>query len=132
TGLGLAIVKEFVDLHAGVITVSESAIGGARFEIKMTRRQGDRDDAALTTNNVQEDSILQYLRDAGDDADYGKARPRQTLINNSSTLPKVLIVEDNVEMNRFICEALRTHYQVYTSFNGSEGFALAERVLPDL
>ncbi len=35
TGLGLSIVKEFVELHAGLLTVGDSAGGGALFTVEL-------------------------------------------------------------------------------------------------
>lgn len=35
TGLGLAIVRENVLAHDGSVRVGESALGGARFEVRM-------------------------------------------------------------------------------------------------
>ena len=35
TGLGLAIVHRIVEAHDGMITVSNAADGGARFEVKI-------------------------------------------------------------------------------------------------
>ncbi|MFD9499875.1 ATP-binding protein [Streptomyces sp. NPDC060035] len=37
SGLGLAIVKELVAAHGGTTTVSESSLGGARFEVSFPR-----------------------------------------------------------------------------------------------
>ena len=41
TGLGLAIVKDFVDLHRGRVSLSETPGGGAAFLIQLPRRAPD-------------------------------------------------------------------------------------------
>ena len=38
TGLGLAIAHEFVEMHRGTIEVGESALGGARFVVRLPLR----------------------------------------------------------------------------------------------
>jgi signal transduction histidine kinase len=35
SGLGLSIVKEIVTAHGGTVTVSTSALGGARFAVRL-------------------------------------------------------------------------------------------------
>eukprot|EP01132_Coremiostelium_polycephalum_P006840 gene6840-8484_t len=46
--------------------------------------------------------------------------------------PVVLVVEDNIEMNRFIAELLSKHYQVYTAVDGVEGLEKTKSLLPDI
>jgi len=46
--------------------------------------------------------------------------------------PLVLVVEDNVEMCRFIAESLNPHYRVVTARNGREGIEKARSLRPDL
>jgi signal transduction histidine kinase len=40
TGLGLAIVAELVRAHGGEVAVTDGALGGARFEIRLPRGTG--------------------------------------------------------------------------------------------
>jgi len=42
SGLGLAIVRELVAAHGGLVTARESALGGARFEIRLPAASTDR------------------------------------------------------------------------------------------
>ncbi|MEW5855261.1 MAG: ATP-binding protein, partial [Myxococcota bacterium] len=44
----------------------------------------------------------------------------------------ILVVEDNAEMNRFICEGLEPHYRVASALNGREGVPMAMRLHPDI
>ncbi|MEK9744384.1 MAG: ATP-binding protein, partial [Gammaproteobacteria bacterium] len=39
--LGLSIVARIVELHRGEITVSDSALGGAKFRISLPSREGN-------------------------------------------------------------------------------------------
>jgi len=41
SGLGLSIVARIVELHRGEITVSDSALGGAKFRISLPSREGN-------------------------------------------------------------------------------------------
>ena len=44
----------------------------------------------------------------------------------------VLVVEDNPDMNGFVCQALAGSFRVHAALNGKEGFALARSLRPDL
>lgn len=41
-GLGLAIVNRVVEWHGGMVAVSQSSLGGARFSVEWPEREGDR------------------------------------------------------------------------------------------
>jgi len=43
----------------------------------------------------------------------------------------VLVVEDNVEMNRLIAETLAADYRVVSAFDGEDGLAKAQALVPD-
>ena len=51
-----------------------------------------------------------------------------TFADVGGSKPTVLVIEDNVEMNRFIAEVLAPHYHIVTAFDGQQGLekALAE------
>ncbi len=46
--------------------------------------------------------------------------------------PLVLVVEDNEDMNRFVCDALSDTFRVRSAFDGREGLELARALRPDL
>ncbi len=46
--------------------------------------------------------------------------------------PRVLVVEDNAEMNRFVVQCLGRHYEVVSAFDGREGLEQAMRFRPTL
>jgi signal transduction histidine kinase len=46
--------------------------------------------------------------------------------------PRVLVVEDNRDLNRFLCRCLGTEFDVLTAKNGAEGLHLALTGKPDL
>ena len=68
TGLGLAIAKEFVEMHQGTIGVSDSELGGARFQITLPlhRTAGevspDRSGSEAALNRTQLDGLIEELR----------------------------------------------------------------------
>jgi signal transduction histidine kinase len=46
--------------------------------------------------------------------------------------PLVLVVEDNEDMNQFLCEALSSAFRVQAAFNGRDGVEMARVLKPDL
>jgi PAS domain S-box-containing protein len=133
TGLGLAIAKEFVEMHKGRIEVLDSDLGGARFQITMPL-QGTAPDgpqpmppAEAHLDRILLDGILEELRPS--------ASARQTEDAAGAEVagkPRVLVVEDNVDMNRFVTQSLSGRYEVISAFDGREGLEKALRFRPAL
>jgi len=127
TGLGLAIAKEFVELHKGRIGVADSELGGARFEVSlpMQRVAGD---AVPAAPEVHDRGLLEGLIE---ELTPGAARQDTAAAPGSCRL-RVLVVEDNADMNRFVCQALAAEYEVAAAFDGAEGFDKALQLRPAL
>jgi signal transduction histidine kinase len=125
TGLGLAIARDFVTLHGGTIAVGEAPDGGARFTIALplTAPAGTvlGEATALATGIAA--AAVDGGRVAGAPAAPGAA---------PEDAPRILVVEDHPDMNRFLVEALSADYRVDAAFDGAAGLAQAQRVRPDL
>ncbi len=127
TGLGLAIVKEFVELHQGTITVSEAPLGGALFTVELPVEV-----PPAFTGTVSESSVWEDLAQAAIAELSLGVQTTPPLLLPDDLRPLVLVVEDNPEMNRFVCDILARDYQIATAFNGEQGLEQALRLHPDL
>ncbi|MFO0575754.1 MAG: response regulator [Polyangia bacterium] len=52
--------------------------------------------------------------------------------NEPATEPLILVVEDNAEVNRFICAVLASRYRTASASDGREGLELSRTLQPDL
>ncbi|HTV24924.1 MAG TPA: ATP-binding protein, partial [Polyangiaceae bacterium] len=144
TGLGLAIAKEFVEMHRGRIEVLDSELGGARFLVTLPRHAPPRaelpDDAATLqpapppdTRPSEAGAAPRPILDGVIDRIRASYPVQSTQVASSSLpelgRPRVLVVEDNADMNRFIAQCLSAQYDVISAFDGREGLetALARR-----
>ena len=129
TGLGLAIVKEFVELHAGRVSVGEAPGGGALFRVRLPRNAPAG--VVIQETASQLDPILE--RQASEELRAPARRARPAASQEAGVeAPLVLVVEDNADMNAFIAETLRPHYRVASAFDGRAGLAQALALQPDL
>ncbi len=146
TGLGLAIVREFAALHGGTAGVSAAPGGGALFtvELPLQAPAGSAVAPALATDTVATDARPDAHRRPVSDAatlalqefeqpppPQGK-RAAQATHAAGLTLPDVLVVEDNPDMNAFLVSTLAPHYRVRAAFDGQQGLELALDEPPDL
>ncbi|HEV7672543.1 MAG TPA: ATP-binding protein [Thermoanaerobaculia bacterium] len=129
TGLGLAIAKEFVEMHKGRIEVQDSDLGGARFTVTLPfHRLAETPPApAAVLDPALLDGVLEELRFAiptqrADDPPGPPVAGRA----------RVLVVEDNPDMNRFVSQILGREYEVASAFDGREGLEQALRFRPTL
>lgn len=128
TGLGLAIVKDFVGLHGGTVSAGDAPGGGALFTIELPLRApaGVPVQPAASAEAAREGQAARQALDAL------RARMQSVDPAAGDEQPLVLVVEDNPDMNRFLCEALAPTYRTARAFDGEEGLRLARERRPDL
>ncbi|MEM8967093.1 MAG: response regulator, partial [Bacteroidota bacterium] len=51
---------------------------------------------------------------------------------HSDILPQLLLVEDNIDLRRYICDHLSTQFQVLEAVHGKEGLEMATEQIPDI
>jgi len=132
TGLGLAIVRQFVAMLGGAIRVDEAPEGGALFcaELPVTAPAG----VYVSAEPAKRDSevanqVLDELHLAREHEEDARKAAEPPPPRND---PRLLVIEDNPAMRRFITEALSENFQVETASDGEDGLAKALAMRPDL
>ena len=134
TGLGLAIARDLVHLHAGRLTVAQAPEGGALFLVDVPRtapagRTVAPEVSARTPATVEYAVADDLVVQPKTVPDVAAALLTQA---GAASGGLVLVVEDNPDMNHFLCESLQQDYRVAAAFDGKEGLRLALELAPDL
>lgn len=130
-GIGLHFVSELVKMHKGIIRVEKNPSGGTifrvtipvsddAFEVSEFRSPASEiilDDLPAATPSSPE--ITEPADDSADPVDMENRR-------------KILIVEDNVELNTFLAGMLGEKYLVLQAYNGEEGLQIALDEMPEI
>ena len=129
TGLGLTIARDFVELHGGTIAVDDAPLGGALFRVTIPTKAPAGTVVQAAWNYEAEEFDDQFTQAIDElrervDAFEGQA---------SGSAGRVLVVEDNIEMNRFVCEELNeAGFITDSAEDGRAGLERARRSAPDL
>ena len=125
TGIGLALVKELVDLYRGQISVSSEPGKGSRFRVSLPIDKGSFKEPELVYGEWKsEENFISRTVDENEEVAADKSL--------NSLLPLLLVVEDNNDLRRFICDSVQKKYQVIEAKNGKEGFEKAIAEIPDI
>ena len=124
TGIGLALVKELVEMHYGTIKVKSRINEGTQFHIEIPQ---------------QEDLYKKFLVTGKPEVKI-KLKPTSQKIEEEEKIeneinldtPRILVVEDNIDLLNFITENISKQYTVYKSSNGKQGLQKAFEIIPDL
>ena len=125
TGLGLAIAKEFVELHGGRIEVGDAPEGGALFTVHVPPRAlaGSVEGPATDAGAAYGKGVVEELR--------SPPAPVFAPEDGGARRPRVLVVEDNPDMTRFVGETLAAEFEIATAPDGEAGLAEALARPPD-
>ena len=130
TGLGLAIAKEFIEMHHGRVEVLDSELGGACFQVTLPISRLSQTAPLSPAHHVAPTIIEGFIEELSQRPSFrGETKLTKPPDYSKST---ILVVEDNVDMNRFISESLSATYHVISAFDGQQGLEKALASHPTL
>jgi len=158
TGIGLALVKEYVELHGGRVQVQSKLGEGSTFTLVMRQGHEHLVDADIVQAVAADDNSSEQLDAHGIDVDAPMLEDVEPEMDSSSEPPieapqlseagqaelhaleavamkekaRVLVVDDTVDMRRYIKGILADDHLIWTAKDGMEGLELAKKLLPDL
>jgi DNA-binding response OmpR family regulator len=124
-----------VESHKGTVTCASTVGQGTTFTIALLKGV----DHLPNTHIVQEPGRkFELLKELTEEQTL-VAEPTPAVALSSKTAEEVitakrsvLIIDDNEEIRNYLLQLFADQYLVYTADNGTEGFRLAEKHLPDL
>jgi signal transduction histidine kinase/DNA-binding response OmpR family regulator/ligand-binding sensor domain-containing protein len=129
TGIGLALVKELLKLMEGAITVKSQLGKGTAFTATLPICN-----QASTCFEPEEVPIslplaepIPSLKDASP-----LLKEKQEAMPFHSSKPRILLIEDNLDVIKYIEAVLQNNYAVQVGKNGQEGIEIAIETGPDL
>jgi DNA-binding response OmpR family regulator len=129
TGVGLSIVSELIRVHKGEIDVESTPDSGTVFRIRIPYGKQH-----LTTEEIDDSESLEKPATI----------PLQPVMSEEMTelpfqssdteseKPRVLVVEDHIQVRRYIIESIHKKYRILQAANVPDGFELAQESIPDL
>jgi len=122
-GIGLSLVKNLVSSMDWKISLKSEVNQGSTFTVNLKKafdtnfkeRQNISKDLKLTTNEIPQELIYST----------------ETILSKKSQY-LILIIEDNLDMQKYIQSVLSPHHQCIVANDGQQGVQMAEEILPDI
>jgi signal transduction histidine kinase/ligand-binding sensor domain-containing protein/DNA-binding response OmpR family regulator len=127
TGIGLSLSKGIVELHSGIIHVESTINEGSEFYVFLPTGSGHLKPEEMSEENKNGESQGHYLIPEGSSFPDD---PEIIEIRKSSYT--ILVIEDNIDVRKYIRRILSPFYNVIEANNGEEGYSMAISNLPDL
>lgn len=122
TGIGLDFTKKMVALHQGFIKVSSRQDEGTVFSFVIP----------VDANAYPPSSFVAQNPEINDETPVEIAQPPGNPVIQSDFKKKVLIVEDDPQLNAYLKNVLKQYYHVKTAYNGKEALSLIKKEEPDM
>lgn len=134
TGIGLHLSRSLVELHHGIIKAENREDGqGTRFIIRLPL--GSNHLKAEELENPEETGSEPTISQLPKDSIYETEEENKTneyRKHKAKTRYRVLIVEDDEEIRRYIRSELDSDFRIYECTNGREGLETILKEKPDL
>jgi signal transduction histidine kinase/ligand-binding sensor domain-containing protein/AraC-like DNA-binding protein len=129
SGIGLSLSRDLIEIHHGRIE-AESGIEGTCFSVYLPLDRG-----IYTLDEILEESdtdpTMEYISSMLETYEYtGASHADKPLVGE--VMFRILVVEDNLDMQKFLYDQLSEQYHVTLAQHGKEGLELCRETLPDL
>ncbi len=125
TGIGLHLTRSLVELHHGTIRVENNEEGGSSFIIRIPMGK-DHLKPEEMENNPERVAVPTERMDVSSDL------PTDTAKLKSKTKYRLMVVEDDEEIRKYICQELADEYHTVEYPNGKEALNAILKKAPDL
>jgi len=137
TGIGLALTKEIVLLHHGKIDVHSQEGIGTEFVILIPighkhlkpHEIAASSEGSTTIKKAKELETLYLISDDDVEIEEEMAYEDKTEEQGKNV---ILVVEDQGDVRKYICDPLKPIYTVVEAADGKEGIEKAKEIIPDL
>ena len=132
TGIGLSFVKKLVDAHKGHICVKSEPGKGSTFYIYLPVNTSSYKEEEINYKPKAYQLINKkqgiYFDIYKNDVNHKEYKTNENIDDKA----KILIVEDNKDLQNFIKDSLQNRYEIYTASNGEDGLKIAISEGPDI
>lgn len=137
SGIGLSVASELIALHQGSIHVEDTVGGGATIVVRFPVGTEHFSTLVLAEASEKEyvdefDHGKRQLQVAGVAAARDVHAEREPKLLKEQVKSRVLIVEDNEELRKYLEEIFKPFYEVVLASDGREGLAMVQAEAPDL
>ncbi len=128
TGIGLALSKRIAKLHHGDLVLEQSNDGDTIFCLSLTTGSSQYQPEEVNIALSFQDNLKYPVANIIDDIIVEEETKKKSIVSN---MPLLLVVDDNLEIKRFIVNTLKPYYQIIDANNGEEALKLAIEKIPD-
>jgi len=122
SGIGLSLVKSLVALHKGIISVESTPGKGSIFTVEIP----------IDRNFYNDKEVFEYVLKNDNQSMSVSEKSMKKILQNTELKQKILVVEDNVELRKYLVDYLSDYYKVYEAENGEEGLKICRQIKPIL
>jgi signal transduction histidine kinase len=153
SGIGLSLVQELVKLHGGTISLASEVDRGTAVTVRIRRGATHlpsehigmpRRQSVVTGAAPYIEEVSGWIGDADEPETVGKAsktektqsgKPqgaKRAATEPSESAERILVVDDNADMRRYLRRILQEHWKVETATDGMLALARVRKSPPDL
>lgn len=135
TGIGLALTKELIQLHKGKIEVESTEGKGSKFRLSFPLGRVHLKPEEICEEDNLIDKDKEKVRTNTEPEDFIEIKNENKIDIESaekSSLPTLLIVEDNADVRKYFMMILENQYSIIEAKDGEEGLNKSFEQIPDL